>query len=360
MRILIDAIPVRYGGFAVALEGLLGGWDPTLGDELHLVLTEASELTHPDWIQAHRLALRRPAAWGSVAAQSLDLPRICREVGADVLLAAMPKTALGPLGVPKVITVQDLRHELLPQQFSPGRRALRRVSYGAAYRQSRAIACISERTRRDLLRSRPWLTDRCTVETIPFGCDHVDGWPRDDDLAAEGYALTFGHFVNKGVDRVLEAWAQLAERRTAPPLRIVGLPREERPRISAEIERRGLGGLVRPLPWLAPADYQRTFASASLVVFASDFEGFGLPAVEAMRLGIPLVISPDPALLEVTGGLAEVMGGWGAGDLAAAVERALGTSAVDLARAAGHVEDQTWREQASRTRDLLERVLSGV
>jgi glycosyltransferase involved in cell wall biosynthesis len=107
------------------------------------------------------------------------------------------------------------------------------------------------------------------------------------------------------------------------------------------------------LPWLERADYQRHFASASVIVFASDFEGFGLPAVEAMRLRIPLVISPDPALLEVTGGLAEVMSGWEAADLAEAVGRALDSSPDQLDRAADFVAPHTWRRQAASTRELL-------
>jgi glycosyltransferase involved in cell wall biosynthesis len=358
MRIVIDAIPVRYGGFAVALEGQLRGWDPALGDDLHLVLSADSEVAYPDWITAHRLALRRPAPVGGVAAQFFDIPRICRQVRADVLLAAMPKTAIGPVGAPKVITVQDLRHEILPSQFSLGRRVMRKVSYGVAYRQSRAIACISERTREDLLRARPWLTRRRIVETIPFGCDHVDGWARETALATDGYALTFGHFANKGVERVLAAWALLHQGGRAPLLRIVGLPPSEQPRVRQQVADLGLDGVVEALPWLARADYERYFTSASLIVFASDFEGFGLPAVEAMRLRIPLVISPDPALLEVTGRLAEVMTGWEPADLAAAVRRALDASPAQLDRAAAFVAEHTWRRQAAETRDLLARAVN--
>ena len=87
---------------------------------------------------------------------------------------------------------------------------------------------------------------------------------------------------------------------------LVGVPAHEREAVGARVAALGLSDLVTVRPWLNRAEFQRCFTSAALVVFPSDHEGFGLPAVEAMRLGIPLVITPDKALLETTGGLATV------------------------------------------------------
>ncbi len=96
------------------------------------------------------------------------------------------------------------------------------------------------------------------------------------------------------------------------PLVVVGLPADARAATEASVLERGLGDVVTVRPWLSTEEFQRTFTSASLVVFPSDFEGFGLPALEAMRLGIPVVVTPDTALLEVTGDMATVMDGWDA------------------------------------------------
>ncbi len=116
---------------------------------------------------------------------------------------------------------------------------------------------------------------------------------------------------------------------------------------------RGIGDLVTLRPWLDDHEFQQQFTSASLVVFPSDYEGFGLPAVEAMRLGIPVVVTPEPALLEVTGGLATVMDGWDAPALARAVPLARRTSAEDLRAGVEHVSTFTWQRTARDVRAAL-------
>jgi Glycosyl transferases group 1 len=351
MRVVIDAIPVRYGGFAVALEGLLAGWrELQLGDELHLLLADGVALEIPDFVHVHRIQLGRPAVASQVVAQAREARRTCRRVGADVLLGILPTTAVVDVGCPKVITVYDMRHELLPDQFTLARRAIRTVSYGIGYRQADAIICISERTRTDLLRLHPALTAK-PVHVVLWGAEHVDRWPQSN--GHEPYALAFGHFVNKAVDRVIDAWRVLAARGEAHPLVFVGLPAASRDSVVAKIDAAGLGGVIDPLPWLDADEFHDRFSSAGLIVFPSDFEGFGLPAVEALRLKIPLVISPDAALLEVTGGHAQVMRGWEIEDLADAVAQAWTRSDEQLAQAREWVESFTWTKMAAETRAVL-------
>ncbi len=112
-------------------------------------------------------------------------------------------------------------------------------------------------------------------------------------------------------------------------------------------------------PWLPAPEFQRQFTSASLVVFPSDYEGFGLPALEAMRLGIPVVVTPDPALLEVTGGLATVMDGWDAPSLARAVPQALAAEPRELEHGVAHASAFTWGRTAAAVRATLAAVVSG-
>ena len=358
MRIVIDALPVvPFGGYAVWFEGVLRGWQ-RLGtdDEIHVLLAEGSELALPASVDVRRVRVGRPQVARRVIAQSRAARRVCREVQADVLLGATPATAVVPVGAPKVIEVYDLRHELRPEQFSRGRRLIRKLSYGIGYRQAAGLICISDRTRSDLLTSRPWLADRPVV-TVRLAADHVDDWPRPEQSSAGGgYALAFGHFPNKAVERVIEAWRILRDRGEARPLVVVGLPGELREEISQRLRAAGLDDLITPSPWLSSEEFQVRFASAGLIVFPSDFEGFGLPAVEAMRLGIPLVISDDPALLEVTGGNATVVSREDPESLAEAVLAAWRTPRADLDRAQAHA-GRTWEDAARQTRQALTQVV---
>jgi glycosyltransferase involved in cell wall biosynthesis len=125
--------------------------------------------------------------------------------------------------------------------------------------------------------------------------------------------------------------------------------------VSARLRRAGLDELITPLPWLDNEQFRATFASAGLIVFPSDFEGFGLPAVEAMRLGIPLVISDDEALLEVTGGKATVAAGDDAESLARAVSLAVASPREALDQARAHAA-RTWQDVARDTRAALVQV----
>jgi glycosyltransferase involved in cell wall biosynthesis len=359
MRVVIDAIAAHYGGFAVALENMLVGWRQLeTDDELHLVITERAEIEIPAGVRVHPVPLENPGALRRVIAQSRILPRVCREVNADVLLGILPNTALPPVGCPKVITVYDMRHELLPEQFTWTRRTRRKISYEPGYRQAAAIICISERTRKDLLRSRPWLAKR-RVETVLWAADHVDSWPRSDPPDGEPYALAFGHFPNKAVDRVVDAWEILHRNGGARPLVFVGLPGDARERVTERIRAAGLDEVVKPLPWLDREQFEERFASAGLIVFPSDFEGFGLPSVEAMRLGIPLVISDDEALLEVTGGHATVVKDRDPAALAEAVASAWETPEEELERAREYVDRYSWTRMARETRAVLADVSKG-
>jgi glycosyltransferase involved in cell wall biosynthesis len=85
-------------------------------------------------------------------------------------------------------------------------------------------------------------------------------------------------------------------------------------------------------------------------VFPSDFEGFGLPVVEGMLLGKPVVVGPDEAVLEVAGGHAAVMSGWTSSALADAVRAGLAMSPDQLAAARAHAAEFTWERTTRQSR----------
>ncbi len=181
----------------------------------------------------------------------------------------------------------------------------------------------------------------------------ITSWPGRPALRAAEYALAFGQWGNKNVDLVLDAWALLRSRGDDLPLVVVGLSPSDHAAAQAQAAALGLADLVTLRPWLSPGEFRRQFTSSSLIVFPSDYEGFGLPAVEGMRLGIPVVVTPDRALCEVTGGLATVMDGWEAESLARAVPLARQISAADLKLCVEHASKLTWQRMASQVRGLV-------
>lgn len=353
MRIVIDGLAIQAASLGIFTESALHGWVEAFpDDELHLVVGPGSSVEAPAGVQVHDLPLGSPRALHRLLAQNRTLPKLCRSLGADAMLAITPATTMTPLPCPRVVIVHDMRHELRPDQFSRAQRLLR-TSYVVGLRQADAVIAVSERTRGDVLAPRPWLSpDR--VHTVLEGSDHVLRWAPAARRDAE-FAVAFGQYGNKNVGLVLDAWAVLRDRGQAIPLELYGIPGSERAAVEAQIDRLDLRALVTPSHWVTDDVFRARFSASSLVVFPSDFEGFGIPAGEAMRLRIPLVISPDPALLEVAGDGATVMAGWTVGHLVDAVVRARATTDEQLDRAEAIADGLRWSTFAAGTRAVLER-----
>jgi glycosyltransferase involved in cell wall biosynthesis len=353
MRIVIDGLPVQGdNSLSIVAEHLLAGWSELHGvDEIHVVIRSDAQIAIPDEVIVHRVDFGRVPFISRLYSQSVIVPRLCRRLDADILLGVLPATTVTPMKRPRVVIVYDMRYKLRPDQFSAKSLLLRRVSYGIGFRQADALICLSERTRNDLLELYPRLRHK-QVRAAHLGADHVDSWPvRRPD---EDYAIAFGHFNNKNVDLVLDAWAMMrAWGHAVMPLRLLGLSASGRARVEARIDQLGLGELVSTFHWLPIEQFREQFASSSLVVFPSDFEGFGLPVVEAMRLGIPVVITPDLALLEVTAGYVTVMDGFGPEALVQAVSSACRSSADKVDAARRHALGFTWSNFALQVRTLL-------
>lgn len=353
MKVLVDAISARFGGLATYIEGLAGAWSLTAPeDEFHVVLAKGSPvcITPGPTVRVHRVRVGPPLAVRSPLAQAFTLPRLGRALGADVVLCAIPIVPIRPVPLPISIVVHDLRHELLPGQFSTIQRARRRLAYSAAYARADSTICVSERTRHDLLRLHPSVAaDSVTV--VPHGADHVDSWYRGSPA---GHALAFGHTTNKRPQAVLDTWHELRAGGIRPPhLHVVGLHDQARRAFQAMAARRGLEGQVTAHRFLPEKTFRLLLAGAGLVVFPSDFEGFGLPVLEAMKLGVPVVVGPDAAVAEITAGHAYTAADLGAPALAAAVREALDGTKAQREAARRHADSYTWSRTVHMTRASL-------
>jgi glycosyltransferase involved in cell wall biosynthesis len=119
------------------------------------------------------------------------------------------------------------------------------------------------------------------------------------------YLAVAGHAPHKGVELAIEAVAG------DPRYVLVVLTGGQRVAAFEDAAAASpASGRVLFLDRLADAQYAAVLAGAAAFLMPSHFEGYGLPAVEALRLGTPTVISPDPALVEATGGAAIRMDSW--------------------------------------------------
>lgn len=350
MRVVVEAMSAEYGGIRTYVDNLLRVWAEDPGDdELLLVVPTGADV--PDF--GHRrveVAVPGPALVGRPIAQTTRLRGIVRDFGADALLATHPTTSWRHTGVPTAVVIYDLRHEIRPEQFSLARRQIRTVSYARGYAVADGFIAISQRSLDDLHRLHPRTARKPSV-VAHLGADHVLDWPAPP--SGERSAVTFAHHTNKNPDLILEGWAAgHAAGIAMPRLTMLGTG-GSREALAARVHELGLDDLVSLAPFLPEPEFHAVMAAASMIVFPTDFEGFGLPVVEGMLLGAPVVIGPETATLEVAGGHAAVMTDWTPGALADAVQRAAAFDDAHRSAARRHAATFTWQRCLDRTRDML-------
>lgn len=354
MKLVVDAMCAEFGGNRTYVEHLLRNWhDVRPDDELHVVVPKGSTLPTDDHVR-HELPVARPTTVFRPLAQTRELRRLVRTLAPDAVLATAPPTTLRRLGVPMAVVVLDLRHELRPEQFSRGRRLIRKVAYGRTFRIADGFLTISARTLNDLVERHP-ATASVPGTVAYLGGDHVLDWPTP---SRSGAAVAFGHHTNKNPDLVIRAWASALRRGDdVPDLTVVGTSAALRSELQKIIDAEDLGARVTLAPFLSDDEFTQLLTSASMIVFPSDFEGFGLPIVEGMLLGKPVVISSEPGSVETAGGHATLISGREPERVADAIVEALAMDEEQLREAADWAATFTWRKTVQTTADALCRLV---
>jgi glycosyltransferase involved in cell wall biosynthesis len=240
---------------------------------------------------------------------------------------------------PAVVTIHDLSFERDPSAMSRMDRLVFKTVVPRAVRKAAKVIAVSQRTKGDLIDLYHVPEERIAV--IPHGVDpaFVPG-----DATSGSYLL----FVGAIQERKNPLAAAEAATAVGMPLVVVGPTRDEA--LARELVRRGadLRGYV------AKAELAGLYRGAACLVMPSRYEGFGLPVLEAMASGTPVVATPDAALREVAGDAAVFVE---PEDLAEGVRRAIADrhrlAAEGLERARGF----SWPETARRTVAVYREVL---
>ena len=265
---------------------------------------------------------------------------------------------LGPLysRIPVVMTIHDLlpfRHpEYVPGAYSLILRTLIRL--GA--RTARRVVTISEASRTDI--RRYLRIKRTPVDVIPLagktlGTATPTVVRRTDQLLAVGNRMPHKNFSS-----LLAALALLPEN-NRPHLVITGSHGHDP--LTPIVAELGLEKWVSLRGWLTPDELDTLYAESTLFVFPTYFEGFGLPVLEAMAHGCPVLCSDIPVLREVAGDAAIYVDSHDAAQLAESIAGLL-SSAEELARLATtgleRAAEFTWDRTAQQTLASFQRVLA--
>ncbi len=217
------------------------------------------------------------------------------------------------------------------------------MRYVRLAREARQVSFISAATRRDYLERICRDPAKAVGPALPLGADGLGVAPPRFDPARRGFAVIGTLEPRKGQHRVLSAFEGLWARGVAAPLTLVGGRGWLEPSALARIERAVESGAVR---WLRTADdalVRRTILECRATLFPSVAEGFGLPPVESLALGVPVIASRGiPSLEGVSRGVS-LLEGLDQERIASAVESLLddANAASKVAELEGHVP-RTW------------------
>jgi glycosyltransferase involved in cell wall biosynthesis len=219
---------------------------------------------------------------------------------------------------PYVVTIHDLANILFEREMSSLRMQLRRYRFRRGLVRANRVIAVSEATKRDVENEMGVPSSRITrVYNAPdpafFNRGSVPGGP-DQQLILERYQINYPFLLyagnirrHKNIPRLVEAFAVVREQLAAHPvykdlrLVIIGDTISQFPAVRQAVIKSRVENVVRFLGFV-PFDTLRCFyESAAGFVFPSRYEGFGLPPLEAMACGTPVVTSNVSSLPEVVG-----------------------------------------------------------
>jgi len=302
--------------------------------------------------------------------QQIALPMALARGGFDLLHApGYVAPLLAPL--PVVLTLYDTLALSHPGLCTVGNRWHYRFMVPLSARRAAAVIVPSETTRRDVERFMPWATAR--IRVIPLGVDKRFSVLQDEAATRRlqtTYGLTGPYILfvgglepKKNLARLIGAFHLLKQRRDLPHrLVLAGAPSWDRSDVERAIRETGLGEAVL-LPGFVPPDLlPALYRGAELFVFPSLYEGFGLPPLEAMACGTPVIVSDRGALPEIAGPGALAVNPLMTSDIAEAMESVLTQCDVRtelIARGLRRAAEFSWDRVAAATEAVYAEVAGG-
>jgi glycosyltransferase involved in cell wall biosynthesis len=304
---------------------------------------------HPSGQQTVRPPLR--IAW-----EQTVLPRQLKALQPDLLHALAYALPVGWTG-PSVLTIYDLSFLRFPKAFNTANRIYLTAVTRASARRATRILTISEHTRRDIVRLLSVPEQRVDV-TYPAAEERYRLLPADEVEAfrvARGLPRAFVFALGtleprKNVVGLLQAYARLRSPR--PPLYVAGGSGWRFSPIFDTVQQLYLQDDVQFVGFVPEDELPLWYNAARLFAFPSLYEGFGLPVLEAMACGTPVITSTAASLPEVAGQAAILVSPRDTDELAREMERVLNDSQLRTEmRAAGRIQASrfSWRAMTDQT-----------
>jgi alpha-1,3-rhamnosyl/mannosyltransferase len=366
VRLAIDARKLTDFGIGTYLRALLRGLEERRGIELSVVARPGHEARVGDLAPSARILTA--SARGYSAAEHVQLPAALWREGVDVVhIPHYVVPALLPR--PIVATVHDVIQLFYPPEKRAGLALFYlRVVLRSTLRRSRVVITGSRTSRRDLVSL--FAADPGRLVVIPNGADpalsvrpstsEVEALKEFYGLQAPLVAVVANDKPHKNLDVVLRSY-HLAVRRHRIPGQLVFVGGvEPSGRLAERAARLGLTDRVRFLGRIPQSHLRALYHVAAVLLHISLYEGFGLPVLEGMCAGLPVVTSNVGAMRELGEDAARLVNPLDVDEVASAVERVLVDDPLRRRMVeAGHrrAERLTWERTVDKTVEAYRRAL---
>ena len=233
-------------------------------------------------------------------------PLATRRARVDVMHFPVNVVSLPP-GAPQVVTVHDLAFHHFPEQYPAAKQRYLRLMTRLSVSRARRVIAVSEATRQDIIRLYGLPAER--IVTVPNGIgsemqplppDEVAEFRREQGLP-EDFLLFLGTLQpRKNLETLLRAYATITND-VDWPLIVAGGTGWQYDRIFQLVRQLELVERVRFVGYVAGTQLPLWYNAATLFVYPSLYEGFGLPVLEAMACGTPVIAANTSSLPEVAG-----------------------------------------------------------
>ncbi len=355
----------HFPGIGRYVRNLAQALAPQLGPQEKLTLVCAPG--HPIEIPHRVVEMKTVPTSPFSLRQQWTLPRLLKHLDADVYHSAYYLMPYAP-GVPTLLTVYDLIPMLFPEQSSLRAQLLFRWMTRFALYTAKHVITISQATQQDLLKYFSIPPEKTTITPLAADPQFEPQTEKAIHHVRQRYQLPAKFLLYLGSNKphknlvtLVHAYAQLQEM-NPPPLVIAGAWIPDYPQARQHADKLGLDETqVYWLGRIAAEDLPALYAAATLFVFPSLYEGFGLPVIEAMACGTPVACSNVSSLPEVVGEAAHLFNPYEASSITASIKKLLhqeisreNLEHISLAQAASF----SWQRTATQTLVVYRYMLS--
>ena len=373
MRIAIDATsvppkPAGAGVYAIELVRALAQRDRRDGYALFTRNPAFDPILagHRNW-RVERLSRSRA---GRLAWEQLRLPGRLDALGIDVLHSTHHTLPLRPLRARRVVTVHDVTFFRIPGRYPPLRRFYFQAITRLSARVAGAIIVPSNTARDDVVRTLRAPARKVHTVYEAAGpayrlIDRAEAAAVARRYGIDGeYVLSVGSLEpGKNRARLFHALRALRDEGVASPLIVVGQKAWHFEDDFALVDRLGLRDQVRFLDYVPAEDLPALYNAATVFAFPSLYEGFGLPVMEAMACGVPVLTSGASATAEVAGGAAVLVDPHDTDAIRDGLRELLADPLLRdhfARRGLDRASQFSWARAADETHAVYERVLLGI